>query len=534
MFVYSKEIEATNEWKLLGENDTIPAGLHVKIDMTTGEKWVKQIDPEEEDGQESGSNNESNNDNSHKGVSAVIQSDGAVQVDVKGSTGASSNGEAQKEGKPDYDFAMMHRTLSKLPPEEQQRMGGIPELPQGKTSWATLTAAEREMIEKRMEEIWKRRQEELRKIEEEFMLDLPKVLKDRIQRIQEYLLDPISNLSLLPTDASAQEDINSKVIVTDIVSVLEDLELQLTDVDMARDFHTLGGWPLLVSLLSDDAHISPNATIRNEGFPSRLVHKKQRVQAYAAWVIGTAIKNTGEFFPYAVEPVEIVKRDRSNDSDAPGSKMTTTAIDLLIKLFLNDYDDDNSWDIRFLQSKAIYGIGALLRGNRAAQTHVCATDGPAELGAKLKELVSPTSSRLTSANVKLIQRLLSLVGDIITDVHTMGDEKYQTTNEQLHTAIIQSFTSETWCDATLTLLSTDRFIPVPLVETLLTTINVAAPYCHDTWHSLDTGRIESAQNSLLKLKTEFAANPDDYDLEHHKDLLHLVETAIKSVEKKTK
>jgi hypothetical protein len=41
---HAKEIVATNEWQLLTENDTLPAGLHVRIDLTTGQKWAKNID----------------------------------------------------------------------------------------------------------------------------------------------------------------------------------------------------------------------------------------------------------------------------------------------------------------------------------------------------------------------------------------------------------------------------------------------------------------------------------------------------------
>ena len=47
--VQSKEVEATSEWTLLGENDTVAAGMHVRMDLTTGEKWVKTIDENESD-----------------------------------------------------------------------------------------------------------------------------------------------------------------------------------------------------------------------------------------------------------------------------------------------------------------------------------------------------------------------------------------------------------------------------------------------------------------------------------------------------
>ena len=49
----AKEIVATNEWQKLSENDTVPAGLHVKIDITTGEKWAKLSSDDDAEGEES-------------------------------------------------------------------------------------------------------------------------------------------------------------------------------------------------------------------------------------------------------------------------------------------------------------------------------------------------------------------------------------------------------------------------------------------------------------------------------------------------
>jgi hypothetical protein len=46
--VNGKEIVAQRDtWTLIGENDTVDAGMHIRIDMTTGEKWVKQITEED-------------------------------------------------------------------------------------------------------------------------------------------------------------------------------------------------------------------------------------------------------------------------------------------------------------------------------------------------------------------------------------------------------------------------------------------------------------------------------------------------------
>jgi hypothetical protein len=48
-YALCKEIVATDEWTLVQEGDTIPAGLHIRLDITTGQKWVKLLDDEDGD-----------------------------------------------------------------------------------------------------------------------------------------------------------------------------------------------------------------------------------------------------------------------------------------------------------------------------------------------------------------------------------------------------------------------------------------------------------------------------------------------------
>eukprot|EP00339_Tiarina_fusa_P018326 CAMPEP_0117083646 /NCGR_PEP_ID=MMETSP0472-20121206/58888_1 /TAXON_ID=693140 ORGANISM="Tiarina fusus, Strain LIS" /NCGR_SAMPLE_ID=MMETSP0472 /ASSEMBLY_ACC=CAM_ASM_000603 /LENGTH=379 /DNA_ID=CAMNT_0004812347 /DNA_START=124 /DNA_END=1261 /DNA_ORIENTATION=+ len=355
---HAKEVEVTKEWQLLGENDTIPAGMHVRMDMTTGEKWVKQIDEDEEENTAM--------------AAAVVEGDGSVHlVDEEEATG--------KKGKEKYDYEMMHRTLSKLPDEEKERIGGLPELPQS-TGSTPLTSAEREAFQKRMIEIWTKRQAELKELQEQ-LLDVPEVLKERIKSIRGYLADPVTHLKAIHLENDGDDTASEP---NHFVDVLNNLEYLLTDIDMARDFHTLGGWGLLVSLLSEESHVPENTTLSK--MPRGLEDKVRAVQAHAAWAIGTAIKNTGEFFPLAIEPVIL------------GNSERWTAIDLLVDVFCQEYKDSRGWQVRNLLAKSVYAIGALLRGNRIAQTHIAGTDAPTRLGGKLREL---TIGRFSSSSTKL-------------------------------------------------------------------------------------------------------------------------------------
>eukprot|EP00581_Thalassiosira_minuscula_P007783 CAMPEP_0183702292 /NCGR_PEP_ID=MMETSP0737-20130205/444_1 /TAXON_ID=385413 /ORGANISM="Thalassiosira miniscula, Strain CCMP1093" /LENGTH=131 /DNA_ID=CAMNT_0025928877 /DNA_START=111 /DNA_END=506 /DNA_ORIENTATION=+ len=91
VFVNAKEIVATNEWQLLPEGDTIPAGLHVKMDLSTGKKWVKIASNDNDDkksGQEveveaaaRGGNSKNSGGSGKKGSNAVeMKANGDVSM----------------------------------------------------------------------------------------------------------------------------------------------------------------------------------------------------------------------------------------------------------------------------------------------------------------------------------------------------------------------------------------------------------------------------------------------------------------------
>ena len=64
---------------------------------------------------------------------------------------------------------------------------------------------------------------------------------------------------------SSSSVVSSRV---EIVEILQELEGLLADIDNARDFHTIGGWPILLRMLDSRHHIT--------------------IQTNAAWAIGTA------------------------------------------------------------------------------------------------------------------------------------------------------------------------------------------------------------------------------------------------------
>ena len=354
--VNAKEIIATNEWQLLSENDTIPAGLHVRMDLSTGEKWVKIATNDDDDKDIKATlhdNSDDDDDAGSKVETAVMDASGALSIIEHQSNsnddhdnGSTTNNNNNKEQhttttKNNKDYNMMHRVMSKLPPEELQKIGGLPELPSSpstspsstSTSYHTLTKEQRVQFEKRMDEIWNTRQEELRKLMTQEHMNAPvNILKERIDSIKYYLDNVYESLIDLlderqekqrmkeENDENNDEEGGEGGVTNNIINALHDLEYQLSDVDMARDFHTLGGWPYLVSLLDDNVHnkgiitstaADAAAAAEKDDNDNDVDNNKKEammilvdeIQALAAMAIGTAVSNLDEFHVWALEDV---------------------------------------------------------------------------------------------------------------------------------------------------------------------------------------------------------------------------------------
>lgn len=465
-----KELVLTNEWTIVGENDTLPAGAHIRMDMTTGEKMAKLLQKEDAD------------DERLVEITADGTAAAALEIVPDATSAAATVGEKTdttdsfqqkiQEAKERYDYDMMYRTLSKLPAEEQERMG-LPELPSG--NGAGMTKQEREAFEQKMKKIWGQRQEEIARLQLEMQMDMPELLKDRIARLKLYLADPTTHLLELQEN---RDDVGREVeegIVTNIESVLVDLEYQLSDLDMTRDFHTLGGWHLLVSMLDDSVH-QTNANHTN-------LEMVARVQLYAAWTIGTAVKNTAEFNPYAIETVLVNGKE-------------TTAISLLVDQLHTNNDSK-------LRHKLVYALGSMLRGNRAAQLHFLQIDGSQSLSRTLNHILK------NGEDTGLAKRILALTGDIVADVVLHDDG---------HHDIVSAFSTTQFCQSAL-----DSLELTALRETSVRAIQSMAPFCD--WDS------EKVVTALAQVKRSWQGEPD-IDPQVRREMLDLVGNVIERVKEK--
>lgn len=480
------EVQATSEWTLLGENDTIAAGMHVRIDLEKGQRWVKLLDPTP--------------DATHASQSAQVLADGSQVMALASSDSTEIRQEVSQSDDPrtavvdppnqeedpvhSMDFEMMHRTLSQLPDDEKRRIQLPDYVPKTNTK-------DRVVFEERMTQIWATRQKQLLELEQ---IDLPEVLKERVRQIQHYLhTDTVTRMQHI--DLNRQHEIGV-IDPDDIVSVLYDLEYHLTDIDMARDFHTLGGWPLLVSLLDGSLHLQ-NAT---NLYAEDVLMKMDRVQMLAAWCIGSAVKNQEEFHSFALERVNMSH-----------SKRTTSALEIITEqtAAYNDLDYDFTETQKL--NKFIYALGALLRGNRAAQTQFLAIRGPSHLGqlaARAVEINSRSSQRISV-------RLLMLAYDIISDTRL-----HQSSSAQVDEAIASAFANDRWCGAALHAINEFSLRS----EATLKTLHVMVPYC-ESWSN------DVVLEALNVVASAWNMQADDIDADIHRDRMALLKSIVNDFQK---
>ena len=131
------------------------------------------------------------------------------------------------------------------------------------------------------------------------------------------------------------------------VNVLQDLEYLLSDLDIARDFYILKGWPLLLSTLAHD--------------------KSRPLRSLAAHCIGNAVKNQEEFHDWAV-------------AKGPGDK---DVLEVVLDAIKEEVGGGAPGGGGFLV-KLVYAAGSLLRGNPVASHRFVELGGGDVVGSLLK------------------------------------------------------------------------------------------------------------------------------------------------------
>lgn len=179
--------------------------------------------------------------------------------------------------------------------------------------------------------------------------------------------------------------------------ILEELDSLLTDIDNARDFHTIGAWPILVRQL----HSSNPAKIR----------------AKAAIAVGTAVKNSYDYQLWLLEEVE------ESDTLNVGSK---SGIELLLDMLQESISSSSqlsSTDRIDFQRRALYALSSGLRGNMDVQDRVLA------LGKSDKRfdifVTLATIAMNNSTTAEVMRKIWSLAADMIEERDYIRNELVQ-------------------------------------------------------------------------------------------------------------
>ncbi len=238
---HAKEFVATSEWQVLDPEDSIPAGLHVRVDLETGQRFAKLAVEGDED-----------IISTHEDLRRMRQGGGRLVSPESRESPSNAmilGGQDSDEstGSDHFDYDLMYRTYLRIPEDER------PPLPD-RDSMST------EDFQRAMQAIWDGRQQNLQKGMDN-IADLPSILESILVDIKGSMASPVNETAL--------------------VYNLEELEFMLNDIDIARDFFILGGWQVLIDLSTSLYPVS--------------------ARVLALHCMGTATKNQKEFEVW-VEP----------------------------------------------------------------------------------------------------------------------------------------------------------------------------------------------------------------------------------------
>jgi len=581
-----KEIVATKEWQLLEEGDTIPAGLHVRMNLETGQKWVR-LDTDD-DGEEVPQLPPKSEVNDNDVAVATIDAMGYNTIDTGDGNGKEGDDrdnlirithlsssytenispetsakitsqlleqerkkklydsfaalddfpnaaeEDDSDGK--LDVLTMYRALLSLPKDEIDRMGGdLPSLPSNDTKVGEEAWDE---FERAVRMRWESRQTQLKIIEDEYLVNAPTLLRDRIEALEGYIVSPLGHLQRLLIEGESNSngggDEDDKED-SDIVWVLDDLDFQLMDIDMARDFHTMGGWPLLVSLLTDSIHgindidtVSPKITNSTHIANKDTLELVWKIQGLASSAIGSAVRNIAEFQSWVLEDFDDLVTAHGDDGD---QSTTRTNVLSILTSKLDSYTSDSSslipWreDDLFLKKiyRELHALGSLLRGNRLAIYHFTSKLNGGQSLSRIADSIlryhllkhddvqedteDRDSTRIAIYWVRVIVRIVTLAQDIVMDVtlHPYTESSVDGDVEMIMDGkTIDSFTTKAWCSIPLLALNGPSSLFCSRMKSdLLTTAVAMAPHCtymrsDFEYNSIVTGVADAEEREQLQ------------------------------------
>ncbi|CAH0477769.1 unnamed protein product [Peronospora belbahrii] len=333
------EFVATNNWQELLPGQGIPRGLHVRLNLETGKREAKLVDPNEQDTHESmrsvvvNPNAEDTMITVSTDISGEIVSDDDMLIvnDEEGFSNAaestkSADEEAEKADteafEPSWNHEKMYDVLQALPEPPKVEGMNIHEARE------KLSPAE---FRQQVVSLWKKRQDELKEALESLQDDA-KYLGKLLEQFKE---------------AENNSDTEGQL------SVLEVLEWEVQDLDKTHVFNFIGGFGIIAEYLN-----STNLPVR----------------ARAAWVTGSAAKNYKDGQEWAIDAGVVPKLVNSLTLEVPNAV-------------------ESADDVLEVKKKAVYALSSIVKTNERGQRLFLLLDGP-ELLAELFTDAHPAQLQL--------------------------------------------------------------------------------------------------------------------------------------------
>lgn len=266
---------------------------------------------------------------------------------------------------------------------------------------------------KHLFEAWKVRQAEFKKAVES-MLAPVEHMKTIADRLQAYINTGMSGKesSMFSSPSSEKQGgVSNEASSPNILDVLTELESLLSDVDNARDFHTIGGWPLLVQQLTHTGGESDTER-----------------RALAAWCIGTAIKSNYDYQLWTLENISRNISDKVSSNIGDTNYSTADAIEAknytTISFLIETLDECAGGAVTSrgtddLIKKSLYALSAAARGNMDVQEAVYHSQSSS--GHSFMHIVtSLLLSNETSFDVK--RKVWSLASDMLEERQFIRDD----------------------------------------------------------------------------------------------------------------
>ncbi len=219
----------------------------------------------------------------------------------------------------------------------------------------------------------------------------------------------------LLSSSSSNDSLSVPLTLDEKLAIFEELESLLTDIDNARDFHTIGAWPYLIS------HLHRN--------------QPDRVRAMTLWCVGSLVKNSYDYQLFLLEPLkfQIIRNNsgKIEEYETNTLEMILTTLEESVSrlAFLETERVEEREIIYDLIKKSLYALSSALRGNIDIQERIITTASSMSssmsslnsLHSSIYRLLNPTNISITIPS-DVTRKAWSLLSDTLDEREEIRSE----------------------------------------------------------------------------------------------------------------